>query len=122
MSDDERPDWTAGTAAIVYQACPACDAVWYFRRDFCPTCGATSCQTLQSQGRGIVYAATLVCRAAAPEAKAHVPYRIVLVETDEGFRMMAHGSRDLAIGDRVVARWQRFTDHMVPYFTTDRDR
>jgi uncharacterized OB-fold protein len=116
MSDEVFADWTTGTEAIGYQACPACAAVWYFRRGFCPACGTPSPRQHRSEGRGVVYAATLVCRAATPEAKAHVPYAIVLVDVAEGFRMMAHGQQDLAIGDRVIARFERFTDRIVPYF------
>jgi hypothetical protein len=31
--------------------------------------------------------------------------------------MMAHGDPDLAIGDRVTARFAQFTGRLVPYFT-----
>ena len=65
---------------------------------------------------GTVYATSLVCRAATPETRAHVPYNIVLVDTPEGFRMMAHGDNDLAIGDEVTARYQPFAGRLVPYF------
>ena len=41
---------------------------------------------------------------------------IVLVDTAEGFRMMAHGDNDLAIGDRVTARFVPFAGRLVPYF------
>jgi hypothetical protein len=30
--------------------------------------------------------------------------------------MMAHGDNDLAIGDKVTARYQSFAGRMVPYF------
>jgi uncharacterized protein len=112
----QHADWTTGVDAIIYQACPSCDAIWYFRRGFCPSCGAAQPQTHHASGHGVVYAATLVCRAATPETKAEVPYAIVLVDTAEGFRMMAHGDKNLAIGDAVVARFKRFTDRLVPYF------
>ena len=32
------------------------------------------------------------------------------------FRMMAHGDHDLAIGDRVTARFVPFAGQLVPYF------
>ena len=67
-------------------------------------------------GQGTVYATSLVCRAATPETRAHVPYNIVLVDTAEGFRMMAHGDNDLAIGDKVTARYRPFAGRLVPYF------
>ena len=41
---------------------------------------------------------------------------IVLVDAKEGFRMMAHGDRDLAIGDPVTARFVPFAGGVVPYF------
>jgi hypothetical protein len=45
-----------------------------------------------------------------------VPYNIVLIDTAEGFRMMAHGANDLAIGDAVTARFATFAGRLVPYF------
>lgn len=64
----------------------------------------------------MVYAATVVRRAATPEAKAHVPYAILLVDMEDGFRMMAHGDTDLRIGDNVVADFRPFTGLRTPYF------
>ena len=52
----------------------------------------------------------------ACETRAHVPYNIVLVDADEGFRMMAHGENDLAIGDKVTASYRPFAGRLVPYF------
>jgi uncharacterized OB-fold protein len=109
-------DWTTGAEAIVYQSCAACGARHYFRRCFCAACGAPDPIEKRAGGDGIVYATSLVVRAATPEARAHAPYNIVLVDAIEGFRMMAHGDSDLAIGDRVTARFARFTGRLVPYF------
>lgn len=108
-------DWTEGAEAVVYQSCGACRHVWYFRRGFCPSCGAENPQTKQASGKGEVYAATIVRRAATNEAKAHVPYAIVLVDMEEGFRMMAHGDNDLGIGDKVVMQFKSFAGALAPY-------
>lgn len=108
-------DWTTGAEAIAYQHC-ACGHVQYFHRAFCAACGALDPAEKTSAGQGVIYAATLVHRAATPEAKAHVPYMIVLVDMAEGFRMMAHGAHDLKIGDKVGARFAPFTNRIVPYF------
>jgi uncharacterized OB-fold protein len=91
--------------------------VQYFRRGFCATCGAPDPEERIASGTGTVYATSLVCRAATAEVRAHVPYNIVLVDTAEGFRMMAHGDNDLSIGDRVTARFVLFTGRLVPFFT-----
>jgi uncharacterized OB-fold protein len=119
MSDraERIDDWTTGAEAIVYQSCAACGSRQYFRRSFCAACGAPDPVDKHASGEGIVYATSRVVRAATPEARSHVPYNIVLVEAAEGFRMMAHGDSDLKIGDRVSARYQRFTHRLVPYFT-----
>jgi uncharacterized OB-fold protein len=109
-------DWTMGEEAISYQCCAACGALQYFRRSFCAACGAPDPVEKQASGAGTVYAVTQVCRAATPEARQHIPYSIVLIDTAEGFRMMAHGANDLAIGDRVTAQYRRFTGRLVPYF------
>jgi uncharacterized OB-fold protein len=108
--------WTSGEEAIVYQTCAACGAQQYFRRSFCATCGAPDPVEKRASGEGVVYATSLVCRAATPETRAHVPYNIVLVDTSEGFRMMAHGDNDLAIGDKVAVRYRPFAGRLVAYF------
>lgn len=109
-------DWTGGAEAIVYQVCNACGSIQYFRRRFCCKCGSLDLKVERASGNGTVYATSLVTRAATPETRAHVPYNIVLVDTTEGFRMMAHGDNDLAIGDKVTAKFTKFTDRLVPYF------
>ena len=117
MSGGQRlADWTTGAEAIVYQCCAACGAKQYFRRSFCCVCGAPDPAEKRAGGEGTVYATALVCRAATPETRAHVPYNIILVDASEGFRMMAHGDNDLAIGDKVTARFAAFAGRLVPYF------
>lgn len=109
-------DWTAGERAIGFQQCGACKSVWYVRRQFCPSCGMPEPVSRTASGRGKVYAETLVHRAPVAEAKGDVPYKIVLVDADEGFRMMGHGDRSLTIGDRVDAQFKPFLDGLMPFF------
>lgn len=109
-------DWTNGVEAIVYQRCGGCGHAQYFLRRFCSVCGDQNPTMHNASGNGIVYATSLVHRAATPETRAHVPYMIVLVDVPEGFRMMAHGDPTLVIGDRVAARFAQFAGRLVPYF------
>jgi uncharacterized protein len=113
---EQSANWTHGREAILYQTCGSCGRVQYFRRDFCAACGSTKLSESIASGEGTIYATSLVCRAATAETRAHVPYNIVLVDAKEGFRMMAHGADDLAIGDHVTARFVPFAGHIVPYF------
>ncbi|MCS3725416.1 Zn-ribbon domain-containing OB-fold protein [Bradyrhizobium betae] len=110
-------DWTKGGEVITFQTCTACGHVQYFNRAFCAVCGASDPREARAGGKGRVYATSLVCRAATPETRAHVPYNILLVDCAEGFRMMAHGEHDLAIGDEVDASFRPFAGKLVPFFT-----
>jgi uncharacterized protein len=108
--------WTTGEEAIVYQSCAACGSLQYFHRSFCVACGAPDPVEKRASGEGVVYATSLVSRAATPETRAHVPYNVVLVDTSEGFRMMAHGDNNLGIGNKVSAHYRPFAGRLVPYF------
>lgn len=107
-------DWTTGGAAIVFQHCKACDAVWYFARDFCPHCGDPTPEARVASGRGRVHAVTTVTRAPSPELRALAPYRIALVDMEEGFRAMTHAAEDVAIDDAVQTRFVSFGGVTVP--------
>ncbi len=109
-------DWTKGSDGIAYQVCGQCKAVWNFERRFCPACGTENPATLQASGRGVIHALTLVARAPTEELRAHAPYLIVLVDAEEGFRLMAHGDPALQIGDKVRARFTQLAGHKTPYF------
>lgn len=109
-------DWTAGEPAIRYGRCRISGDVWYFRRGFCPACGSADVETRQASGRGTVYAATVVTRAPSDALRALAPYGILMVDAEEGFRLMAHGAPGLAIGDPVEARFEAFGAILIPVF------
>ncbi|MBR0847391.1 OB-fold domain-containing protein [Bradyrhizobium diazoefficiens] len=116
---EQLADWTKGEQVITYQTCTECDHVQYFHRGFCAACGASGPREARASGKGRVYATSLVCRAATPETRAHVPYNILLVDCAEGFRMMAHGDSGLAIGDSVTVSFKPFAGKLVPFFTRE---
>ena len=102
--------------SITFQTCNVCGHIQYFARTFCAACGAADPATRTASGEGVVYATSLVHRAATPETRAEVPYMIVLVDAAEGFRMIAHGDKSLIIGDRVLATTRDFAGRRIPYF------
>lgn len=112
-------DWVSGGESLHFQRCPACHHVWYFQRHFCPNCGDRAPQTLCSAGRGKVHASTLVHRAPSEAFRTLAPYRIVLVDLAEGFRMMAHGDPSLLIDDAVRFGVRTLADQILPYFSKD---
>jgi hypothetical protein len=109
-------DWTRGERGLALQRCARCAHVWYFRRDFCPACGATGPSSFAPAGAGTVDALSLVHRAPDDAFRALAPYRLVLVSLDEGPRVMAHGAPALAIGDRVRLSFREAAGRPVPYF------
>jgi uncharacterized OB-fold protein len=113
---NELRDWTLEQEGLVYQACPACEARWYFHRRFCPHCGNAEPRQLQASGRGTVYSAAAIHRAPSDMMRAYTPYTIVLVDAAEGFRMMGHGAADLRIGDTVRAEYRSIGENLIPFF------
>ncbi len=88
---------------VRYQACTACGAVQTLPRYACRSCGSRSLEWRDSKGRGCVYAVTVVVRAPSDDFRPLAPYTLVLVDLDEGARLMAHAGAGAAIGDRVIA-------------------
>ena len=119
MSERTQIDWTQGGAGIAVQRCRACGHAWYFAREFCPACGAGAPATSAASGRGVVHAGTLVHRAPSDDFKALAPYRIVLVDLEEGVRVMGHADPDLAIGDRVRCTVRPIAGRPLPHFIKD---
>ena len=76
----------------------------------CPACGAPGAVEIEAAGTGIVYSFVRVHRAFSAERAAEVPYTVVVVELDEGCRVLGriedHGRA--AIDDRVTAA---YVDH-----------
>ncbi len=101
---------------IRYQRCGGCGHTWYFVRAFCPHCGGTDVPQSTASGRGVVHAVTTVDRAPTAEMKALAPYTLVLIDADEGFRLMAHGAPGLAIDDRVTGNVVQLAGRAIPLF------
>lgn len=66
-----------------YQRCEGCGRAVFQPRVLCPFCGSGDLGWRESSGRGTVYAATAVNRRDAD------PRSVVLVDLEEGFRMMS---------------------------------
>lgn len=99
-------DYLDGLRAGVlrYQQCTGCGGVQSLTRLACRHCGATTLAWRQAGGRGVVYAITQVWRAPSEHFQPLVPYTLLLVDLDEGLRVMAHGTDGLAIGATVKLR------------------
>ena len=120
IDPDGDPYWAgAAEGELRYRKCRACDASIFYPRAICPECGATDPDWAVSKGEGCVYACTTVHRA-PPAFADNAPYTVLLVDLDEGFRMMGGfiGDGAIAVGDRVTVTFQDGPDgRPAPYFT-----
>lgn len=100
-----------------FQRCSGCGAAVFYPRVVCPVCGGVSLVWEGSSGRGVVYATTAVYRRDAE------PYNIVLVDLEEGFRMMSRvegvPAERVEIGTRVRLRMDQESDEPVPVFVLE---
>ena len=110
-------DWTQGGSQLLHQHCKACGHVWYFFRPFCPACGVESPEPIQTNANGVVCATTLVHRAPDERFKALVPYRLVLVDMQDGMRVMGHAQASVHIGDKVRCEIHTLAGQPLPFFT-----
>lgn len=97
-------------AGLFLQRCRACGDHWYLPRSLCRSCGSDAVEAVAAAGEGVVHAATTIHRAPGPEFADAVPYGIVLVDLDEGVRVMGRAPPDIAIGTRVRCRMDRLAE------------
>ena len=88
---------------IRFQHCIVCGQAQTFAHDACQHCGAETLVWKTSSGRGRVYAATVVARAPSDAFRPLAPYTLVVVEMEEGARIMGHAVPGVKIDDSVVA-------------------
>ncbi|QNP47533.1 Zn-ribbon domain-containing OB-fold protein [Diaphorobacter aerolatus] len=97
--------FTQGLLAHVirYQRCRACTHAQTLARYACQRCGAEQLVWHDASGLATVRAKTVVSRAPSDDFRALAPYTLVIVELDEGPRLMGHADADVQIGQRVNA-------------------
>ena len=104
---------------LAYQFSPAATRAVFFPRLICPYSGSDKLEWRVSQGRGTVYATTIVHPAEG------APFNVALIDCDEGFRLMSR-VEDVApdavkIGMRVKFRVHRpgGENDPIPVFTPE---
>lgn len=92
---------------LVHQRCASCDAVVFPLRTVCPWCGSETLDERESTGRGIIHSYTTQYRAGHPVLADRVPSTLVLVDLEEGFRVLADlpdaDPGTVAVGQPVAA-------------------
>lgn len=119
---DTAPYWDAiQQRRLLIQRCERCGTHQYYPRAVCTTCTSIEIGWVESPGLGEVYSYTIARRAAHPAFEGRLPYAIVLVDLDEGVRMLANLAaddlNDVHIGARVEVTFAQVdTDVIMPEF------
>jgi hypothetical protein len=117
---DTAPFWEAQNRhELTFQRC-ACGFVRYPIGPLCPECKSFQFVWISSTGRGVVYSYTVVRHQTHPAFPA--PYTVVLVEMEEGPRVIAQlraPAGAVAIGLAVHVEWEDHPHQSLPVFVPD---
>jgi len=75
--------------ALHFQRCTDCNAWRHVPREMCPECGSWDWAWAPSTGRGKIFSWTVVARALHAAFQDDAPYAPVIVEMDEGVRLLS---------------------------------
>ena len=99
---------------LLIPTCRSCGNAFWYPRPTCPHCLSTDIHWKASSGAGEVAAVSVMYRPANPLMADKVPYAVVLVDLDDGVRVMSNAvgidATDVAIGMRVALTWEPLTD------------
>ena len=83
---------------LVFQRCDGCGTLRHPPRVLCAECGSDRVSWEPSAGRGTIFSWTETHQAPHPAFAGQVPYAVVVVELEEGVRLVA-SLRELASAD-----------------------
>ncbi|MEW4982551.1 MAG: Zn-ribbon domain-containing OB-fold protein [Cycloclasticus sp.] len=77
------------TGKLLLQHCCECDHVQYYQQRICRQCQSENLQHRAASGRGTIHSYSVVHRAPGPAFKLDVPYAVLLIDLEEGPRMIS---------------------------------
>ena len=75
---------------LLIQRCTDCGAYRHYPRPMCPECGSWNAEWARVSGKGTVYTYTIAVQPFHPGFANEVPYAAVIVELEEGIRLMSN--------------------------------
>ena len=121
-SIDNQAFWEAcNRGELVIQHCPRCDVLRHPPRPMCPGCRSKELGWKKVSGLGTVYSYTVTHQAIHPSLRGRVPWTVIMVDLDEGVRMISHivdcSAEDVRIGMRVEVVFEEVEAGVtLPYF------
>jgi uncharacterized OB-fold protein len=97
--------------------CRACDRPYFYPRRYCPRCWSDQTEWREASGRGTVYTYSIVRQNPAPPFSGWCPYAVVLVDLEEGVRVVANWDRSIELeqlvaGAPVQVVFEKITDEI----------
>jgi uncharacterized OB-fold protein len=74
---------------LLLQHCTDCGHVQFYQQAICRQCGSENIVHRAASGRGVVHSFSVVYRAPGPAFKDDTPYAVLLVDLEEGARMIS---------------------------------
>lgn len=74
---------------LLLQHCADCHHVQFYQQAICRACGGERLEHRAASGRGTLHSFSVVHRAPGPAFKQDCPYAVLLVELEEGPRMIS---------------------------------
>ena len=91
--------------ALVVQRCAGCGALRFPARSICSTCLSREATWVPVSGRGAVFSFAIMHQAVHPGFAAETPYAVVVIQLDEGPRLLSNlvdcPTADVRIGQPV---------------------
>lgn len=106
---------------LVLQRCDGCERYLFPPRVTCPHCWTSDALGwVESDGRGVVHAFSVVCRPPTPDLNQGRPYVVALIDLVEGVRMMSNvvdcDVADVRVGLHVVVDFDESPSGRLPVF------
>jgi uncharacterized OB-fold protein len=117
VTDVNRPFWDGcHEGKLLLQYCEQCRQHQFYPRLYCMHCSSTKLQWVQASGNGRIYSYTVIHRNKTPEFVQDVPYNVIIVQLDEGPRMMSNlvqsEASQLRVDLPVMVIFDRVTDEI----------
>lgn len=114
IAPEMAPFWEAAHRhQLVVQRCVDCGARRFPAREVCSRCLSRRVEWQPVSGRGHVFSVAIMHQASHPWFAARTPYAVVVVELDEGARMLSTvvgtAPHAIAIGMPVAAEFEDVT-------------
>ena len=91
VTEENRPFWEGcRQEKLVLQYCEQCQHYQFYPRMYCMHCNMAIPVWREVSGRGVIYSYTIIHQNKAPEFVQDTPYNVVIVQLEEGPRMMAN--------------------------------